>query len=595
MKSKEKSIAIHAYLQDPLVEEEQPVFGFQEIEVTDLQQLADGPTSDRFAVVDYNGTTGSLAPAVKWDANKKEFKAGNLVLNNQNEHTDRFEFHQLNVWAIVQSTLQFFESAQVMGRKLPWGFEGNRLIVVPHAGYGQNAYYDRQSKSLQFYYYLNESDKRPVFTCLSADIINHELGHAILDGIRPHFMESTQVQTTAFHEFFGDITAILVLMRNNAFRRQIAEKVAGNLEDAAVLTSIAEEFGRTVDDKPFLRSARNAKTMASVADMLEPHDVSEVLTAALFDIMIELSKQYIERNLKFKGEDQVDFEDKGSSNGGVKAFWYTIYRMQRMALQPIDFLPPVDVTFRDYALAMLRAELLSNPTDPGGYRKIMFDVFVKRGILDAEEGERILKPDYLFDRNKPKLYFGYLGIQEVMRSRANAYDFLANNRRSLGIPLLRDLQVSGLYSCDKQTRQGDKLPRQHVICYVWYEEILLTGAEYGEHEGKYLAMPCGGTLVVDDLNNVMYWANKPGTEAPDQDDKNGTFRRQEILNHFKKQLKAGAIGNQPAFSAAGLMEHNMPPITMRMEGNTIHLQGTPHMHLHSEPVKHAKRSWQISF
>ena len=66
---------------------------------------------------------------------------------------------------------------------IPWAFEGNRLIVVPHAGYGQNAYYDRQSKSLQFYYF--DKDGKTVYTCLSTDIVRHEFGHAVLDGVRP--------------------------------------------------------------------------------------------------------------------------------------------------------------------------------------------------------------------------------------------------------------------------------------------------------------------------------------------------------------------------------------------------------------------------
>jgi len=40
-----------------------------------------------------------------------------------------------------------------------WAFEGNRLIVVPHAGYGENAYYDRGSMSLQFYWFDDEGER----------------------------------------------------------------------------------------------------------------------------------------------------------------------------------------------------------------------------------------------------------------------------------------------------------------------------------------------------------------------------------------------------------------------------------------------------
>ncbi|MBK6994621.1 MAG: hypothetical protein IPH31_06740 [Lewinellaceae bacterium] len=337
MKKDALPLKIHAYLQDPLVARETPMYGFQDIEINDVYNLADGPTSSRFAVVDYNGTTGNLLQPVKWDPKKKQFKAGNLVLNNQKARTDSFQFHQLNVWAVAQKALQFFESPQVMGRKLPWGFEGNRLIIVPHAGYGQNAYYDRQSKSLQFYYYNNPENQQPVYTCLSADIINHELAHAVLDGIRPHYNESTHIQTAAFHEFFGDLTTILLLLRNNEFRAEIAKNVGPDLSEAAVLSNIADEFGRTVENKPFLRSAKNTNTMDSVADSQEPHEVSEVLTAAMFDILIALSMQYIERGVAWKEEDQVEMTSTARHKAAKQAFWYTIDRMQRMAMQPLDF------------------------------------------------------------------------------------------------------------------------------------------------------------------------------------------------------------------------------------------------------------------
>ena len=84
------------------------------------------------------------------------------------------------------------------------------LLLYSIAGYGQNAFYDRASKSLQFYYFDKEGKR--VYTCLSTDIINHEFGHAVLDGIRPHYHESSLIETGAFHEFVGDLTAILLIL-----------------------------------------------------------------------------------------------------------------------------------------------------------------------------------------------------------------------------------------------------------------------------------------------------------------------------------------------------------------------------------------------
>ena len=104
-----------------------------------------------------------------------------------------FQFHQVSVWALLQRALAFFEDGSGLGRTVPWAFEGNRLIVVPHAGYGENAFYDRRSKSLQFYYFGSEAET--IYTCLSSDIVNHEFGHAVLDGVRPLFNESSDPQT----------------------------------------------------------------------------------------------------------------------------------------------------------------------------------------------------------------------------------------------------------------------------------------------------------------------------------------------------------------------------------------------------------------
>ena len=80
-----------------------------------------------------------------------------------------------------------------------------------------------------------------------------------------------------------------------------------------------------------------------------------------------------------------------------------------------------------------------------------------------------------------------------------------------------------------------------MLSYLWYEEIPLIGSEYGEFAGKNLAMPCGGTLVFDDLNNLLFWANKPGTEFAGEHAVIGAQRKQALLQHFSHQLLNGAV------------------------------------------------------
>ena len=52
-----------------------------------------------------------------------------------------------------------------------------------------------------------------VFTCRSFDIVSHETGHAVLDGLRPNWLlASAPPQTGGLHESFGDLTAIFLAL-----------------------------------------------------------------------------------------------------------------------------------------------------------------------------------------------------------------------------------------------------------------------------------------------------------------------------------------------------------------------------------------------
>ena len=48
-----------------------------------------------------------------------------------------------------------------------------------------------------------------VFTCLSQDIIAHEVTHAVIDGIRTYFTEPTNPDVLAFHEGFADLVRVV--------------------------------------------------------------------------------------------------------------------------------------------------------------------------------------------------------------------------------------------------------------------------------------------------------------------------------------------------------------------------------------------------
>jgi hypothetical protein len=128
------------------------------------------------------------------------------------------------VYAVAMTTIRNFERA--LGRVAFWSdreekINGKwvtqfvrRLRIYPHALRDRNAYYSPAKKALLFGYFpVTRKDKNNtpgtvVFSCLSHDIIAHEVTHALLDGVHPRFNESANADVYAFHEAFADIVAL---------------------------------------------------------------------------------------------------------------------------------------------------------------------------------------------------------------------------------------------------------------------------------------------------------------------------------------------------------------------------------------------------
>src|SRR3982751_3495125 len=570
---------VEVYFKDPRVAEKFKDVGIDPDFTTPWEPgLRDGPTSARFAVVDYDSTSNRVTAAAVWDRKENCYRApspDNRVLDGK--VIELLQFHQLSVWAIVQNTLNFFESGFGLGRRISWAFEGNRLIVVPHAGYGQNAYYDRESKSLQFYWF-DDADKGRIYTCLSSDIVNHEFGHAVLDGLRPHFYESVSAETAAFHEFLGDLTAILMAFQNNAFRALVLKESNGNLDTDGLLSGLARQFGEAVTGDPYLRSALNDKTMGKLAGTLEPHTLSEVLTGTMFDILKGLFANQRETDLEHAKEDPTW---KRSARRALAA---TVPLMQMIAIQPLDLLPPCSATFRDYALAVLRAELVANPTDPRGYRAMMLDIFVKRGILTEADAAELSAPAPLFKRPSLDVFHS---IDSIAASRGGAYRFLDDNRAKLLIPLNADLIVTEVVRAKKLRREGRAVPDQIVVQYIWREDVLLDNERFGRFVGERTTMLCGATMVLDQNGNQIHWSRKPGSasvgtnEAALAEQAAGTQRRKELLDTIAARVASGMVG-ETVGGELGLLERATPPLGFQRVDGAIRFQLAPHFSIRSD-------------
>jgi hypothetical protein len=91
----------------------------------------------------------------------------------------------------------------------PWG-ENRKLTIYPHAGEQANAFYNRNKASLEFYYFKQDNGP-PVYLCRSLDVVAHEAGHSFLDILQPEWLTGSG-QSGAFHEAFGDLNSLFVLI-----------------------------------------------------------------------------------------------------------------------------------------------------------------------------------------------------------------------------------------------------------------------------------------------------------------------------------------------------------------------------------------------
>lgn len=113
------------------------------------------------------------------------------------------------------------------------------LSVVPVAGVDMNAYYDR--RSLRFFYYNHKGNN--TYFVDSADIVAHELGHALLDAMRPDFWDVLDLEIWSFHEAFSDITAVFNLMNHDSVIESVLVETGGDLRKSNAASRLAEQVG----------------------------------------------------------------------------------------------------------------------------------------------------------------------------------------------------------------------------------------------------------------------------------------------------------------------------------------------------------------
>jgi hypothetical protein len=173
---------------------------------------------------------------------------------------------------------------------------GAVLPVSLDKGVDLNAYYDRTE--LAFFH--EAVGGKTIYSGESPDVVCHEMGHACLDAHRPELFDAPFIEAGAFHESFGDMSAILSALQLPSVRQAALSGVKGY--KASLLSRCAEQLGwaiRQVDapdvDPDCLRNAYNAFKYVDPQNLpdsapatklcAEVHSFSRVFTGAFNEIL----------------------------------------------------------------------------------------------------------------------------------------------------------------------------------------------------------------------------------------------------------------------------------------------------------------------
>ena len=158
-----------------------------------IRDFGDGPTTSRVVVEDFDPLTGKPLAGAEFVPPGPKRKMGRYRLSDDIYSP---EFIQASVLGTVVKTMRLFSDKSALGRPVKWAFDHPQLRVLPRAGEGANAFYERESRSLQFYYFRNPNNPaQTVYTSLSRDVVAHETGHAIIDGIAPALYDAITPQS----------------------------------------------------------------------------------------------------------------------------------------------------------------------------------------------------------------------------------------------------------------------------------------------------------------------------------------------------------------------------------------------------------------
>jgi hypothetical protein len=255
-----------------------------------------------------------------------------------------------------------------------WSTANPMRVTLVMPGQQLNANYSRPN-GLRFYRFANGS--MDIYSCESPDVVAHELGHAVLDALKPQLFNAASIEAAAFHEAFGDISAMLCALQLQPLRQRVLAETGGRLNITSRLSRVAEQLGwgirqlsPTAVDRDCLRNTANrffyrapgTLPPSAPANLLSsaPHSFSRVFSGAILDVLARMLVR---------------------AGAPSEATLLGVSRdLGQLLVDAIHAAPVATAYYSQVASAMVQAEQVRFG---GRYRTALTSAFVERGILSV--------------------------------------------------------------------------------------------------------------------------------------------------------------------------------------------------------------------
>ncbi len=326
-----------------------------------------------------------------------------LMQQGRAQSPEDAHFRQQMVYAVCTTTYAAFR--QALGRDIAWATDRSgvadgrsRLRVRPSVTNLENAFYDRSVCEICFGTFTaggqvagRNVPRGTIYLCLSHDVVVHEMSHALLDGLRSHFLYPSNVDVLAFHEGFADLIAIFQRFTYRDVVHSAIRASRGDIPFATLLTDVAVQFAQATSATGALRSAvapRAPGTEPRYQDAVEPHQRGEVLVRAVFEAFTTVFNRKTTPLMRLAtggsgllppGQIPDVLATQLTERAGRLASQFLT-----ICIRAIDYCPPVDITFGEFLRAVITADIDLVPHDEFAYREAWIDAFAKQGIYPAD-------------------------------------------------------------------------------------------------------------------------------------------------------------------------------------------------------------------